>query len=571
MSTNIENLERELVELIRLTKLLELNTQDSIKEGYRNPTAKAIANDALVLATDIDTIASNANITATEIQTYYEELENAAQTKKDQAVAALVMDQSLTKEVNEATIAATAATALKIRTQDIKILTGGAVISAQNLVDTIVDTIVDNQINKEKAEQEKAEQEKAEQEKAKVMILKTTVDAIKIEVSLESKLMAIDKNLKSKELEINNLKNDLKQERDEVDGVQTFKFGSDGNELASVETRRSLAQNIKDYKADLINERKESDVNYDFKFDADGIRSLSSRLSLAQDKKDYKADLVNERKKSDADYDFKFNIDGVRGGDSRLSLAQDKLKLTESNVSLSTDKADLKTDLVNERKESDSNYDFKFNAAGARAADSRLSLAQTLKNERDITKRVVIGSNTRDSLAKQLNDERTNGNVNLYQVDGSSATPKASRESYKKQFDDKANALTTMTSLKEAYKSDLVNERKPDWNPTQESKWKNINTVGEKYAEPIAYDKGSLAYQLQQTQTALAAKTLELTKEKNKQKTGTDARIQTLTNEITKANQTLATLKSNHAKVQENYLKDLEAINTKINNLVGLM
>ena len=183
-------------------------------------------------------------------------------------------------------------------------------ISAQNLVDTIV---VDNQKNKEKAEQEKA----------KVMILKTTVDAIKIEVSLESKLMAIDKNLKSKELEINNLKNDLKQERDEVDGVQTFKFGSDGNELASVETRRSLAQNIKDYKADLINERKESDVNYDFKFDADGIRSLSSRLSLAQDKKDYKADLVNERKKSDADYDFKFNIDGVRGGDSRLSLAQD--------------------------------------------------------------------------------------------------------------------------------------------------------------------------------------------------------------------------------------------------------
>ena len=285
MSTNIENLERELVELIRLTKLLELNTQDSIKEGYRNPTAKAIANDALVLATDIDTIASNANITATEIQTYYEELENAAQTKKDQAVAALVMDQSLTKEVNEATIAVTAATALKTRTQDIEILTGGAVISAQNLVDTIV---VDNQKNKEKAEQEKA----------KVMILKTTVDAIKIEVSLESKLMAIDKNLKSKELEINNLKNDLKQERDEVDGVQTFKFGSDGNELASVETRRSLAQNIKDYKADLINERKESNVNYDFKFDADGIRSLSSRLSLAQDKKDYKADLVNERKKS---------------------------------------------------------------------------------------------------------------------------------------------------------------------------------------------------------------------------------------------------------------------------------
>uniref|UniRef100_A0A6C0C3Q0 Uncharacterized protein n=1 Tax=viral metagenome TaxID=1070528 RepID=A0A6C0C3Q0_9ZZZZ len=565
MSTNIENLERELVELIRLTKLLELNTQDSIKEGYRNPTAKAIANDALVLAKNIDTIASNANITATEIQTYYAELENAAQTKKNQADAALAGDPSLTKEVNEATIAATAAlkektssTALKTRTQDIEILTGGAMISAQNLVDTIV---VDNQKNKENAEQEKA----------KVMILKTTVDAIKIEVSLESKLMAIDKNLKSKELEINNLKNDLKQERDEVDGDQTFKFGSDGNELASVETRRSLAQNIKDYKADLINERKESDVNYNFKFDADGIRSLSSRLSLAQDKKDYKADLVNERKKSDADYDFKFNIDGARGGDSRLSLAQDKLKLTESNVSLSTDKADLKTDLVNERKESDSNYDFKFNAAGARAADSRLSLAQTLKNERDITKRVVIGSNTRDSLAKQLNDERTNGNVNLYQVDGSSATPKASRESYKKQFDDKANALTTMTSLKEAYKSDLVNERKPDWNPTQESKWKNINTVGEKYAEPIAYDKGSLAYQLQQTQTALAAKTLELTEEKNKQKTGTDARIQTLTNEITKANQTLATLKSNHAKVQENYLKDLEAINTKINNLVDLM
>ena len=80
-----------------------------------------------------------------------------------------------------------------------------------------------------------------------------------------------------------------------------------------------------------------------------------------------------------------------------------------------------------------------------------------------------------------------------------------------------------------------------------------------------------MAYQLQQTQTALAAKTLELTEEKNKQKTGTDARIQTLTNEITKANQTLATLKSNHAKVQENYLKDLEAINTKINNLVDLM
>ena len=354
------------------------------------------------------------------------------------------------------------------------------------------------------------------------------------------------------------------------------------------------------------------------------ITKLTDEIKTLKTERDnYKNDLFNERKSSSTAYSFVYTLNSAKTDlekttDARLSLTkqlEDKEALRAGlQTQLTNERAvgtitigsntrdSLAKQLANERGDGTVNlYNDDNTAQNPALRDSfkkqldakelaRASLDTELTAERAVGT-ITIGSNTRDSLAKQLANERGDGTVNLYNDDNTAQNP-ALRDSFKKQLDAKealrAGLDTQLTNerdnthstggftddlerndslAKQAkdYKDELVNERT---NGPVAGTWKKFEDNGSLKSTPLGGE--TLAKQLSDALTAKAA--AEKAK-KNAEATSAAAdskAVADLKADLADEQSKLKLEKAEHTKTKQDYLDNLKAIDNKITALLSI-
>tara|TARA_A100001015_G_C15021510_1_gene728237 strand:+ start:172 stop:2019 length:1848 start_codon:yes stop_codon:yes gene_type:complete len=354
------------------------------------------------------------------------------------------------------------------------------------------------------------------------------------------------------------------------------------------------------------------------------IGTLTGEINnLKAERDNYKNDLLNERKSSSTAYSFVYTLNSAKTDlekttDARLSLTkqlEDKEALRAGlQTQLTSERAvgmitigdntrdSLAKQLADERGNGTVNlYNANNTAQDPASRDSfkkqldakevlRATLDAELTAERAVGT-ITIGSNTRDSLAKQLANERTNGSVNLYNADNTAQDP-ALRDSLKKQLDAKealrAGFETQLTNerdnthstggftddstrndslAKQAkdYKDELVKERT---NGIIVGTWKKFNDNGTLKTTPEPGE--TLAKQLSdaitEKETAIKAKN-----DAEAASAAADSKeIADLKAELADEQSKLKLEKAEHTKTKQDYLKDLKAIDDKITALLSV-